>query len=52
MHFHIVRVHTLVLQLRPDFVKLDRDLVADCDRDEARLAVLEMLGDFAGRIDA
>lgn len=41
-----------VLKLRPDFVKLDRDLVADCDRDEARLAVLEMLGDFAGRIDA
>lgn len=41
-----------VLQLRPDFVKLDRDLVGDCDRDEARLAVLEMLGDFAGRIDA
>lgn len=41
-----------VLQLRPDFVKLDRDLVAHCDRDEARLAVLEMLGAFADRIDA
>lgn len=41
-----------VLELRPDFIKLDRGLVTDCDRDMARLAVLEMLGDFAGRIDA
>lgn len=41
-----------VLELRPDFVKLDRGLVTDCDRDMARLAVLEMLGNFVGRIDA
>lgn len=41
-----------VLRLRPDFVKLDRELVKDCDRDEAQLAVLEMMGDFAGRVDA
>ena len=41
-----------ILALRPDFVKLDRSLIADIDRDEAKLAVVEMLGAFAGRIDA
>ncbi len=41
-----------VTRLRPDFVKIDRGLVSDCDRDEAKLAALEMLGVLAGRIDA
>lgn len=41
-----------VTRLRPDFVKIDRGLVADCDDDEAKLAALEMLGVLAGRIDA
>ncbi len=41
-----------VLQLRPDFVKLDRSLVAGMATDEAKLALVEMFGQFAGRIDA
>jgi EAL domain-containing protein (putative c-di-GMP-specific phosphodiesterase class I) len=41
-----------IVELRPQFVKLDRSLVADLDRDEAKLAVIESLGTFAGRIDA
>ena len=40
-----------VMRLRPDFVKLDRGLVSDCDVDEAKLAALEMLGGLVGRID-
>lgn len=38
--------------LRPQIVKLDRALVADADTDPVRLALAEMLGEFAGRIDA
>jgi len=38
--------------LRPDFVKLDRALVDHADRDEAKLALAELLGDYAGRLDA
>ena len=40
-----------VMRLRPDFVRLDRALVSDCDVDETKLAALEMLGGFVGRID-
>ena len=38
--------------LRPQLVKLDRALVADADADPVRLALAEMVGEFAGRIDA
>jgi EAL domain-containing protein (putative c-di-GMP-specific phosphodiesterase class I) len=41
-----------ILSLRPQFVKLDRALVGDVDHDEAKAAVIEMFGTFAGRIDA
>lgn len=39
-------------QFRPDFVKLDRALVDHADRDEAKLALAELLGSYAGRLDA
>src|SRR3954470_10257584 len=38
--------------LRPQVVKLDRALVSDADPDPVRVALAEMLGEFAGRIDA
>jgi EAL domain-containing protein (putative c-di-GMP-specific phosphodiesterase class I) len=38
--------------LRPQVVKLDRALVSDADTDPVRVALAEMLGQFAGRIDA
>jgi EAL domain-containing protein (putative c-di-GMP-specific phosphodiesterase class I) len=41
-----------IVALRPQFVKLDRSLVSDLDRDEAKLAVIEALGTFCNRIDA
>ncbi len=41
-----------VLAIRPDFVKIDRDLVHGLGRDEARRAMVESLGALAGRLDA
>lgn len=41
-----------LLRLRPDIVKVDREIVADMDRDPAKRAVVRMLGDFAGGLDA
>ncbi|GAA0283919.1 EAL domain-containing protein [Cryptosporangium japonicum] len=41
-----------ILELRPHLVKLDRALVAGADRDPARAALAELLGQFAGRLDA
>src|SRR3954465_403625 len=41
-----------IVALRPQFVKLDRWLVANLDEDEAKLAVIEALGTFCSRIDA
>jgi EAL domain-containing protein (putative c-di-GMP-specific phosphodiesterase class I) len=38
--------------LRPQVVKLDRALVSEADVDPVRVALAEMLGEFAGRIDA
>lgn len=38
--------------LRPQIVKLDRALVSDADADPVRIALAEMVGEFAGRIDA
>ncbi len=39
-------------RLRPHLIKLDRALVADADGDEVKLALAELLGEFAERIDA
>jgi EAL domain-containing protein (putative c-di-GMP-specific phosphodiesterase class I) len=41
-----------IVALRPQFVKLDRALITDVDRDEAKLAVIEAFGSFANKIDA
>jgi EAL domain-containing protein (putative c-di-GMP-specific phosphodiesterase class I) len=41
-----------VVRLRPDYVKLDRGLVADADADPSKLAVIQAIGLFAGRLDA
>jgi EAL domain-containing protein (putative c-di-GMP-specific phosphodiesterase class I) len=38
--------------LRPDFVKVDRALVAGIDRDETKAAAVEALGVFTSRLDA
>lgn len=38
--------------VRPQLVKLDRSLVADVDGDPVRMALAEMMGGFAGTIDA
>jgi EAL domain-containing protein (putative c-di-GMP-specific phosphodiesterase class I) len=38
--------------MRPQLVKLDRALVADVDVDPVRVALAEMVGEFAGKIDA
>ncbi len=43
---------THLLALRPAMIKLDRELVRDIDHDEAKRALVEMVGTFAGRIDA
>ena len=43
---------THLLALRPALIKLDRALVSDIDRDETKRALVEMVGTFAGRIDA
>lgn len=41
-----------LLMLRPTIIKLDRMLVTDVDQDETKRALIEMLGTFAGRVDA
>jgi EAL domain-containing protein (putative c-di-GMP-specific phosphodiesterase class I) len=41
-----------VTALRPDFVKIDRALVANLDHDPAKAAIVEMMGVLAGRLDA
>lgn len=41
-----------ILELRPDFVKIDRSLVSAIDRDPAMIAVVQMLGDFTSRLDS
>jgi EAL domain-containing protein (putative c-di-GMP-specific phosphodiesterase class I) len=41
-----------ITMLRPDFVKVDRDLVAGIDTDETKAAVVEALGMFTSRLDA
>jgi EAL domain-containing protein (putative c-di-GMP-specific phosphodiesterase class I) len=41
-----------ILTMRPEFLKLDISLVSDLDVNEAKYALVEMLGQFAGRIDS
>ena len=41
-----------IMVLRPEFVKVDRAFIAGLDRDEAKAAVVQMLGELASRIDA
>jgi EAL domain-containing protein (putative c-di-GMP-specific phosphodiesterase class I) len=41
-----------ILLLRPAILKLDRSLIEGIDGDEARVALVEMISVFAGRIDA
>lgn len=41
-----------LLDIQPDMVKLDRAIISGIDRDEAKRALVEMLGVFADRVDA
>lgn len=41
-----------LLALRPSMIKVDRELVRDVDAEEAKRALIEMLGTFASRVDA
>jgi EAL domain-containing protein (putative c-di-GMP-specific phosphodiesterase class I) len=41
-----------ILELRPSILKLDRSLVSGVDQDEAKRILIEMLGQYAGHIDA
>ena len=41
-----------VMRLRPSFVKLDRQLVSQIDRDPAKLALVQAIGTLALRLDA
>ncbi len=41
-----------ILALRPQFVKLDATFVQGCDRDPAKAALIDMVGRFAGHLDA
>jgi EAL domain-containing protein (putative c-di-GMP-specific phosphodiesterase class I) len=41
-----------IAAIKPQMVKLDRAIVAGVDGDEVKLALTELLGEFAGRIDA
>jgi len=38
--------------IRPEIIKIDRALVDHVDRDEVKLALAELLGRYAGRLDA
>ena len=50
--FLTLNVSPDLLALRPSLIKIDRELIQDVDRDEAKRALIEMLGTFAGRVDA
>jgi EAL domain-containing protein (putative c-di-GMP-specific phosphodiesterase class I) len=41
-----------LIRLRPDMVKIDRDIVRRIDVDSAAAALVAMLGELAGRLDA
>lgn len=41
-----------ILELRPSFIKLDRNFVQQCDTDRAKSTMIEVLGAAADRLDA
>jgi EAL domain-containing protein (putative c-di-GMP-specific phosphodiesterase class I) len=41
-----------MIEVRPSLIKLDRALVAGIDRDPVQKAVVQLVGDLAGRLDA
>jgi EAL domain-containing protein (putative c-di-GMP-specific phosphodiesterase class I) len=41
-----------ILELRPQLLKLDRALIAGLDEDPAKRALVSMVGELAGRLDA
>ncbi len=41
-----------LLSLRPDIVKLDRELITGIDQDPVKRAMVELFGELAGRMDA
>jgi EAL domain-containing protein (putative c-di-GMP-specific phosphodiesterase class I) len=41
-----------ILELRPQLLKLDRALIAGIDEDPAKRALVSMIGELAGRLDA
>ncbi|WP_244332266.1 EAL domain-containing protein [Gordonia polyisoprenivorans] len=41
-----------ILAVRPDFVKLDRELISGLHNDEAKAALVEMFGGFTSRLDS
>jgi EAL domain-containing protein (putative c-di-GMP-specific phosphodiesterase class I) len=41
-----------IIELRPDFIKLDRTFVHDCHLDPAKMTMVEMLGAAADKLDA
>lgn len=41
-----------ILELKPNFIKLDRTLVQNCDLDRAKSTMIEVLGAAADRLDA
>jgi EAL domain-containing protein (putative c-di-GMP-specific phosphodiesterase class I) len=41
-----------ILELRPSFIKLDRNFVQHCDQDRAKSTMIEVLGAAADRLDA
>jgi EAL domain-containing protein (putative c-di-GMP-specific phosphodiesterase class I) len=41
-----------VVEMKPSFVKLDRQLVGNCHIDPAKAVVIEMIGQAANRLDA
>jgi len=43
---------THMLHVRPSFIKIDRALIAGIDRNEAKQALVEMMGALGGRLDA
>lgn len=41
-----------IIELQPQFLKIDRDLVSNLHANEAKRALVQMLGELAGRLDA
>ncbi len=41
-----------VLEIKPEFIKVDRRIVQNCHRDRAKSTLIEMLGAAANRMDA